>query len=175
MRVLEHRRHSRRDPSGVHLNGEGLALARRVASTLGGFDRVVTSPKPRAIETAEALGFPHPEVRGELGEMPEEVGAGTLGEILAFRSFGDYLRAAQRSRAAREYSMGQASFWEEVVRALPEGGRALMISHGGIIEFGAVAAAPDAARSWGAPLSYLEGVRLAWEDGRWSLAELLRV
>jgi hypothetical protein len=50
-----------------------------------------------------------------------------------------------------------------------------MISHAGVIEFGAAAALPGLARTWGAPLGYLEGVRLTWDGHRWADGEILRV
>lgn len=173
MRVLEHRRHSRRDPFGVHLNAEGIALARRVRREVGGFDRVVTSPKPRAVETAEALGFVHPLVVPALGEMPEEVVA--VGEGSGPVTFADYVRAVREDPAARAYATGQLTLWGEVLGSVSEGGRVLMISHGGTIEFGASLALPDAARTWGASLGYLEGVRLERDKGRWTRGEVLRV
>lgn len=173
MRVLEHRRHSYRDPSSTHLSPDGVALARRVGRGIGRFDRVVTSPKPRAVETAEALGFPDPEVLPGLGEMPDEVGM--LGEKLELGSFAEYVHAVLVSEVARGYADEQLSLWADVLDDVPDGARVLMVSHAGVIEYGAAAAAPEVAPTWGAPLGYLEGVRLGWEKGRWTHAEVLRV
>ncbi len=173
MRVLEHRRHSQRDPAGVHLNDAGLALARVVRRDLGGFDRTVTSPRPRAVETAQALGVLAPDVLPELAEMPDDVG-GVMGER-APKTFAEYLAQIRSSRAAQEYATRQASVWSEALGSLPEGGRLLMISHGGVIEFGACGALPRAARGWGPSLGYLEGVRLEWDRGRWVRGTVVRV
>jgi len=57
LRSIDHRRHSLRDPGGVHLNETGRALARRVGAESGPFERVVTSPLPRAMETAHPVGI----------------------------------------------------------------------------------------------------------------------
>jgi broad specificity phosphatase PhoE len=60
MRRIEVRRHSITEKSrgsGSHLSQEGVALARRVGSSLGSFASVVTSASPRAIETALAMGY----------------------------------------------------------------------------------------------------------------------
>jgi broad specificity phosphatase PhoE len=66
--------------------------------------------------------------------------------------------------------------WEELVRAVPEGGRVLAISHGRIIEAGAVACLPAAEHAhWGAPFGNCEGLRLVYEHERWAASELLRV
>ncbi|MGP8076855.1 MAG: histidine phosphatase family protein [Thermoplasmata archaeon] len=172
MRVLEHRRHSRRDPASIHLNREGLELARRIAPTLGRFDRVVTSPKPRALETAEALGFTVDALLPELAMMPDDVGLPI--DELHPRSFADYVRFVGRSEAMADYAQTQATLMREELERLPDGGRLLMVSHGGIIEFGAAGARPGDAMSWGEPVGYLEGIRLTLSRGEWVRGEVLR-
>ena len=174
MQVIEHRRHSRRETGGVHLSNEGRALARRVARTIGRFDRVVTSPKPRAIETAEALGFTVDTTLAELGEMPDD--AGLSDDEFGNHTFVDYVRSVQRSEAAAEYAHRQADLMRTQLARLPESnGRLLMVSHGGIIELGAAVARPDEARGWGDGLGHLEGVRLYLDRGKWVRGEVLRV
>ncbi|MGA8709818.1 MAG: histidine phosphatase family protein [Thermoplasmata archaeon] len=172
MRVLEHRRHSRRDPAGIHLNREGLELARRIAPTLGRFDRVVTSPKPRALETAEALGFSVDALLPELAMMPDDVGLPI--DELHPRSFADYVRFVGRSEAMADYAQTQATLMREELERLPDGGRLLLVSHGGIIEFGAAGARPGDAMTWGEPVGYLEGIRLTLSRGEWVRGEVLR-
>jgi len=173
MRVLEHRRHSRREPATPHLSPEGVALAHRVARTIGRFDRVMTSPKPRAVETAEALGFTVDATLPELAEMPDD--AGLPVDALGLHTFADYVRGVVRSRATAEYARRQAELMHRELQRLPENGRLLFISHGGVIEFGAAAARPQEARTWGNPLGHLEGVRLFLDRGKWVRGEVLRV
>jgi broad specificity phosphatase PhoE len=174
VRTLEHRRHSRREVGSVHLSAEGVELARRVAPGVGRFDRVVTSPLPRAVETARALGFPHPETLDGLAEGPDPNIVG--GDVLDLTTFGRYLAAFRRRPGAREYATRQLTLWREALQSVPEGGRLLMISHGGVIEFGTCAALLEGVRDWGASLGYLEGVRLRLSDaGRWQGADLVRV
>jgi len=173
VRVLEHRRHSRRDPTDIHLSREGVELARRVAPTLGRFDRVVASPKPRAVETVQALGLSLDAVLPELGVMPDD--AGLAGDAPSLRSFADYVRATERSEAAAEYAFRQATLMRAELARLPEGGRLLLVSHAGVIEFGAAAARPQEALSWGPPAGDLEGVRLFLDQGDWVRGEVLRV
>ena len=173
MRTLEHRRHSSRDPSGLRLNAAGRALARKVGSKLAKFDRVVTSPKPRAIETAEAMGFVVDASLPALGEMPAD--AGVPLDSFRPRTFDDFARMVEESAAARTFAREQATIWARELGQVREGGALLLISHSGIIEVGAVAALPRIARTWGEPLGYLEGVRLLWDRGRWVSGEVLRV
>jgi|HubBroStandDraft_1064217.scaffolds.fasta_scaffold08175_3 broad specificity phosphatase PhoE len=173
MRTLEHRRHSQRDPAGIHLNPAGRALAQRVGAGLAPFDRVVTSPKPRARETAEAMGCIVDAEAPSLGEMPDDVGL-PIDEMLP-RTFADYVSFVRRSEPIAAYARAQADQWRVELERLPERGSLLMISHGGIIELGAAAALPGAAATWGATLGYLEGVRLVWDGRRWMSGEVLRV
>jgi broad specificity phosphatase PhoE len=173
MRLLEHRRHSVRDPASPHLSAAGLALARRVASTIGPFDRVVTSPKPRAVETAVAMGFPVDDELESLSVMPDDLL--NVVDALKPRSFADYAALVGRNRAMARYARDQEALWRRELEGLSDGGRLLIVSHGGVIESGAVVAAPKSARVWGPTLGYLEGIRLYRGGDRWVRAEVLRV
>jgi len=174
MRVIEHRRHSRRETGGVHLSKEGRALARRVAGSIGRFDRVVTSPKARAVETAEVLGFTVDATLAELAEMPDD--AGLSDDLFGDHTFPDYVRAIRRSNAVAEYAHLQAELMRAQLALLPEpNGRLLMVSHGGIIELGAAAALREGGGGWGGGFGYLEGIRLYLERGKWVRGEVLRV
>ena len=57
MKLIEIRRHSIRATGGDHLNKKGIALARKVGSSIGPFNFVATSALTRAFETAIAMGF----------------------------------------------------------------------------------------------------------------------
>ncbi len=174
MRTLQHRRHSQRDPNGVHLNAAGLARARQIAPGLPRFARVVTSPRPRAMETAEALGFPVDATLSLLGELPDDLGI-DLVERLRGLDFEGYARLAQRSTEFRRYASEQARLWREQLERVPDGASMLMVSHGSIIEAGAVGALLDVAADWGPALDYLEGVELRLDDGHWVSGAPLRV
>lgn len=173
MRTLEHRRHSRRDPTGVRLNAAGRSLARSIGAGIARFDRVVTSPKPRAIETAEAMGRTVDATLAGLAEMPDD--AGVPMDVLRPRTFSDYAEMVRASSTAATYASSQAELWRTELERVPEGGTLLMVSHGGVIELGAVAALPRMAPSWGPALGYMEGVRLRWDGRRWASGEVVRI
>ncbi len=173
MRVLEHRRHSVRDAAEDALSPVGRALARRVGATIGPFDRVVTSPKGRAVETALALAGHIEARRAELGRLPDEALARV--EEASPRSFGEYVRLARASPIVGEVARRQAALWVEELERVPDGGQLLLISHAGVIELGTAGAVPEPAEAFGAPLLPLEGVRVTWERGRWTRAEVVRV
>ncbi len=170
MKVLEHRRHSRRDPGGTHLNREGVALARRIGRTLAPFDRVVTSPKPRAVETAVALGCAVDGVTDELASLPDEIDQWVDGAD----SFAAFALAGRRRPEVRRFMERQAELWQEELTRIPEGGRLLLVSHGGLIELGTLGALPLPAAGFGPALGLVEGVRLYW-DGRFVGGEVVRV
>lgn len=172
MRLLEVRRHSLREPTGPHLSAAGVLLARQVGPSLGRFDRVVTSPKPRAVETATELGFAVDAELPGLGTMPED--EGVVLEPERMRTFRDYADRYSRSATMSRYARSLESVWVEDLERIPDGGRELMISHGGAIECGAVAAILDGARTWGRTLGPLDGVRLYREAPGWVRGEVLR-
>ncbi len=173
MRVVEVRRHSLREPYGDHLSPEGIELAHRTAAALSGMERVVTSEKVRAIETAEALGLHVDRTIRELGQIPDEVQARV--DEANPRSFAEYVTLVARNAWVRTFAASQVGLWSAELARVAEGGRLLVVSHGGIIELGAAMAVPEEARKWGIPLSVLEGVRLFWDEERWTRGEILRL
>lgn len=172
MRSLVHRRHSLRQPTDVHLSPEGVELARRIGARSGRFDRVITSPKARATETALAMGFPVDEQWEELGALPDPVGRFLDRESPG--TFGEYVRWVVAVHELRAAAVAIADRWGAALDRTPEGGRLLMVSHAGIIELGAAGALPDEAVHWGATLAPLEGVRLERDRGRWVRGAVLR-
>jgi broad specificity phosphatase PhoE len=172
VRVVEHRRHSMRNKPGQHLSQPGVELARRVGEGLGAFDRVVTSRVPRAFETALAMGYAVDEQLEELSGTPEGLDA----ELDWRDGCSAFQRAARAGGVAARYVAQQAALMRAIATKLPEGGRALVISHGGIVEAGVVGCRPDEDfTAWGPSCGFCEGVRLTFEGDRCAAAALLRV
>ena len=174
MKTIEIRRHSIRSIPGDHLNQKGVSLARRVGEGLGPFDHVATSTLPRAFQTAIAMGF----AVDEQVELMSTYGAGVEHEVPWPQSFAAYAKAIKRRRggAAQRYANQLAAFYNDLAARLPENGAALVVNHGGIVELGVIASFPDAAyETWGEEVSYCEGARLFWQDGKFVNAEVLRV
>lgn len=70
----------------------------------------------------------------------------------------------------------QAQIWTQARDRVPDGGRALVISHGGLIEPGVVQACPDAElEGFGEPFAHLEGARLTYQRDQLVDIELLRL
>ena len=171
MRVLEVRRHSMRRKPGEHLSQDGIELARLVGEASGPFGLVVTSTIPRAIETAIAMGFEVHETLPALGE-----GMNTLSSEVGWpNAFPRVVRAVSELTVGAEFAAAQSDLWRSVVERVEDGQRALIVTHGGFVEFGAVSSVPSADRgTWGDAIGYCEGVRLTFDRG-FTECEVLRV
>jgi broad specificity phosphatase PhoE len=161
-----------RTKPGQHLSQAGVTLARRVGEGIGPFSRVVTSAIPRAFETAIAMGFAVDEQIEGLGLMGKDVDAGVGWPA----TFAQIAAAVREDEAVTRFAAAQAQLLRGIAASLSDGGAALIISHGGVLEVGAVACAPDADHpAWGPHLDYCEGVRMAFDGERCVSAEVLRV
>jgi broad specificity phosphatase PhoE len=90
--------------------------------------------------------------------------------------FALYSAAMRRGAAVAAYGESLAELWLMIAESLTEGGSALVVTHGGIVEAGAVACLPEVDHAgWGGAIDYCEGVRLSFEDGRFVDVEILRV
>ncbi len=172
MRTLEVRRHTMRRKPGQHLSQDGIDLARLVGETSGPYSLVVTSPIPRAIETAIAMGFEVDETMESLAHIPKGVQHSIAQWPCRFSAVSDAVGSDGR---AAKFGADLARVWRGIVERVPEGAQALIVTHGGLVEVGAVAALPDLPHEeWGGPIGYCEGVRLTF-DGGFTGCEVLRV
>ena len=172
VRTLEVRRHTMRTKPGQHLSQAGVDRARRIGSTMGAFDRVVTSTVPRAFETAIAMGFAVDEQLAALNTM----GAAVDKEIDWRQGCAAFARVVRQGGATAVYAGRQAALWRQIVLSVPDGGRALVITHGGIVEAGTVGCLPEADyTAWGLSCDYCEGVELCLDGEHWVSARLLRI
>lgn len=174
MRVIEHRRHSMRAKPGQHLSQQGVDLARAVGEGMGPFHLVVTSSLPRAYETAIAMGFAVDEQVPWLSNLPD----GFEDEV-PWDAGISRIAAVARSLpegAVAQFARKLAAFHRDLAARLPENGRALVISHGGIVETSAVGCKPDEDyTAWGPAFGYCEGVRMYFAGTACVRIEPLRV
>ncbi|GAB1471957.1 phosphoglycerate mutase family protein [Chloroflexota bacterium] len=172
MKILEVRRHSIRHAGGDHLNSKGVALARRVGQGLGPFDFTSTSTLPRAFETAIAMGF----AVDEQNELMNTYGGAVERQAPWPMPFYHYAEIIKQTGAAAHYAHALLDYTQGVLNNISEGGSALMINHGGVVELGVVACLPETDFSdWGDAVDYCEGARLFWDDGQFVRGEVLRV
>ena len=172
MKTIEVRRHSIRSKPGEHLNQSGVSLARLIGQNLGPFDRVVTSNLPRAIETSIAMGFAVDEFNETLSSYGNDVEREAPWP-LSLAGYGEVVKA---NGAATHYANQLVAVYIKLANYLADGRSALVITHGGVAEIGAVACLPDADHfAWGSHFDFCEGLRLFWDDGKFVNGEILRV
>ena len=172
MREIEHRRHSWREPPGVDLTQKGVDLARRVGETMGRFDLVVTSDFPRAFQTAIAMGY---AVDRQV-PLLKEIGEGVEEELQWEGGCVSFARAFALGGATTRACTAQAELLRSLAAELSENGRALVVSHGGIIEEGVVGLLPQFPfDDWGPSCERCEGVLMRFEGDVCMGAELLRL
>lgn len=142
MKYVEVFRHSKRG-DGKGLSEEGRELAQRARALLAShYDLCVSSPKERARETLEALGFDRYEVDeaftavnpwepfdAEVTKLAKERGTIPLAACWEIPEALSYLRMQGETFL---------SAVKRVARKLPDEGRALVVSHGGILEAAAL-------------------------------------
>jgi broad specificity phosphatase PhoE len=146
MKHVEVFRHSKRG-AGKELSEEGRELALRARALLAPhYDLCVSSPKERARETLEVLGFERYEVDeaftavnpwepydAEVTRLAKERGIIPLAACWEIPEALSYLRMQGETFLAAV---------KRIARKLPEEGRALIVSHGGILEAAALHGCP---------------------------------
>jgi broad specificity phosphatase PhoE len=172
---LEIRRHAERDSeegSGSVLSAAGIAAARGLRRDAEEFALVITSPRKRAHETAIEIAGHVDETSEFLAGSPDE--ALTQEQYDTTRSLQDVLELIGGNEHALGFARQQLATWESIARRLRDGTTAFVVTHGGNI----VLPAALLARRLGTdvaplPLSYLEGVRVEYSQGRWRGLERL--
>ena len=175
MRYVELMRHSIRTGSNVHLSQEGVELARRVGMGMGPFCRVVSSQSPRTFETAIAMGFAVDEQY-----MPvhfESFEWEALGRMLPDGTpFEEVSRILRGDPLGARYADALRVQWTQYALVIPEGQSMLAVTHGGYIDYSAVACLPhEDHASWGPALGRCEGIRLGFDGSEFTSGKILRV
>ncbi|MBS1962095.1 MAG: histidine phosphatase family protein [Bdellovibrionales bacterium] len=171
MKTIEHRRHALRTKPSPHLNAKGVAIAREVGEKAGPFARVISSPKRRAVETAVAMGFAVDETYSVLKSIPKD-----LNDFVPHDAgFSAFFEAIPDAPEAERYLEKLRNLFARELEKIPEGGRLLVVSHGGVVEWSALACCPEDARKLGNPVDKCEAVEIDWKDGRFVGVRVVRV
>lgn len=180
MKYVEVFRHSKRGES-KGLSEEGRALARRARELLAPhYDLVVSSPKDRARETLEVFGFdrfdvdeafnavnPWEPFDDQVSNLAQERGVTPLAACWEIPEALNYLRLQG------ETYLGAV---RRLARRLPESGRALVVSHGGILEAAALHGCPRYhLDELGGEIALCEGVVFVLEGERLAGVEVKRL
>jgi len=177
MPILEIRRHSERADRGNEqsaLSTAGRAVAESLAKRAPKFALVLSSPLPRAKETAQTIAGRLDAVEpGFLPEMGGVIGDRIFGEM---RTLADWAEVLREREDARKFATEQLGTWARVAMRVPEKHRVLAISHGGIIELPTITLAQRLrAPLEGASFGYCEGVVVTYAKGVPTKIEIVRV
>ncbi|MEH6403581.1 MAG: phosphoglycerate mutase family protein [Sneathiella sp.] len=161
MKTIEVRRHAMRRKPGSHLSIEGIELANFAGTCMGEYDRVFTSTLPRSTETAIAMGYEVNECIDELGKLPEKI----LVKLAWPNTLQSIAKVMETNADCSQFAKDQASIWFNCIRELPVDSRILIISHGGIIELGALGSIKrNISTNLGSAFGYCEGFTLEYKD-----------
>jgi len=175
--LLEIRRHTERSDKGDNqsaLSPAGRAMAEALAKRAPKFALVLSSPLPRAKETAQLIAGRLDAIDpGLLPEMGGVIGDRIFGEM---RTLTDWQSVLREREDARAFAMEQLKTWAQIASRIGDKDRALAVSHGGIIELPALTLAERiGARLEGRAFGYGEGVLVTFASGVPTKIEALRV
>lgn len=176
MKWIEHRRHAQRTKPSPHLNREGVQTARHLGlAGAGPFHRVVTSPKKRSVETAVAMGFAVDATTDALLDLSNKIPE-LDSESRSFYELSEKLpHVLREGSASRKYLLKMLDLFVKELEKAPEGARVLMVSHGGVVEWSALAAFPEGAALLGPAIETSEGIELAYKSGEFCGVRALRL
>ena len=142
MKFVEIFRHSKRG-EGKGLSDEGKDLARQARSLLAAhYDLCVSSPKERALETMQAFGFEHFEIDEAFTAVnpwePFDAEVAKLAKERKITPLAACLEIPEVLQVLKLQGETLLGAVRRVARKMPEEGRALIVSHGGILEAAAL-------------------------------------
>ena len=175
MPILDIRRHAQRQNTNDQqsaLSTAGIAMCEKLAKEAPKYRLVVSSPLPRAKETAQRiagrLDAVEPALLPDLGGQAAQL----FGEM---RTLADWSRLLARDEQARKFAEEQLAAWVRIVARVGEKERVLAVSHGGIVDLPAVVLLGAVGASIDVPsLGYCEGLRVTYTNGKAVAVEILR-
>jgi broad specificity phosphatase PhoE len=154
------------------LSAAGRAMCERLAKDAPKYALVVSSPLPRAKETAERIAGRLDGV--DPGLLPDLGGAAArmFGEM---HTLADWARLMREDEAAQRFADEQLPAWARIAGRVAERERVLAVSHGGIVDLPAIVLAARLGTKLDGPsFGYGEGVRVTYAKGAPVKIEALR-
>ncbi len=136
MKEIDIVRHATKDATGA-LTDEGKNSAETLATVLGSYDIVISSPKPRAVETATLLTGKYPVLNERASALDltarELKDTHEQGKLHQFGIAGVLFDSSEYRPKILKKGKELMKLIEETFSALPNDGRALIISHDGVM------------------------------------------
>jgi broad specificity phosphatase PhoE len=175
MPILDIRRHAQRqsiDDQQSALSTAGREMCEKLAKDAPRYTLVVSSPLPRAKETAQRiagrLDAVEPALLPDLGSYASSI----FGEM---KTLADWARLLREHPDAKKFSDEQIPAWARIAARVGEKERVLAVSHGGIIDLPAVLLMEKLrVKVEGASFGYGEGLRVTYAKGQPTAVEVLR-
>jgi broad specificity phosphatase PhoE len=155
-------------------------MAREMAQGLPEFDYVMASTVPRTLETAVAMGY----AVDDLVKVPQKLAGQAMVVVGHLERWSwefpwlQFRELAAGHEVVGRYGEWLRDSWAAALERVPEGGRALVVTHGRDIELGVLACLPevpdDELRGWGEPVHQCEGVTMTFADGQFELVSINR-
>ena len=175
MPVLDIRRHAQRinlADNQSALAPAGQQMCARLAKTAPKYALVVSSPLPRAKETAERIAGRLDAV--EPGLLPDlgSYASSLFGEL---KTLADWARLLTEHPDASKFAEEQLPTWARIASRVGEKERVLAVSHGGIIELPAILLMQRlGVKADGPSFGYGDGVSVTYAKGQPSALTVLR-
>lgn len=171
MKTITILRHSIR-AAGQNLSPEGINLAKEAAKNLNAaYDKVITSALPRAVETAEAMGFTVNE-QAEILCPPGEI---IDLEVYWDGDFDEFPKAYKQKKHLYEFAGKLCEYIKKTAESIPESGNVLIVSHGGVVQAIAAGCFPDKDfKDFGRSPRYCEGIKIYIEGNEFKNIEIIR-
>jgi broad specificity phosphatase PhoE len=176
MSILEIRRHAERmnvkdDQSA--LSAAGRAMCERLAKDAPKYALVVSSPLPRAKETAERIAG---RLDGADPALLPDLGGAAARMFGEMRTLADWALLMRTDVSAQRFAEEQLPAWARIASRVGDKDRVLAVSHGGIVDLPAIVLAAKLGTTLhGASFGYGEGVRVTYAKGAPVKIEELRV
>jgi len=136
MKYIQVRRHAPKHAEG-HLTEEGKRFAEETKKRLPKFNIILSSDKPRAVETAKLLTGIMPQIDKRAGTpaftLDQEKRLHELGQNHPFGIAGVIFENQEYKKMIKEQGQQLSTLIEETFSKLPTNGCALIISHDGVM------------------------------------------
>src|SRR6266540_3624366 len=176
MSILEIRRHAERvnlADSQSALSATGRAMCEHLAKDAPKYALVVSSPLPRAKETAERIAG---RVDGVEPALLPDLGGAAAQMFGEMKTLSDWAHLMRTDESARRFAEEQLPAWARIASRVRDKDRVLAVSHGGIVDLPTIVIAEKlGAKLEGPSFGYGEGVRVTYAKGAPVKIEELRV
>ena len=175
MPILDIRRHAERqnrDDQQSALSTAGREMCERLAKSAPKYALVVSSPLPRAKETAQRIAGRLDSAEAALLPDLGSYAAQLFGEMA---TLADWARLLHVHPDSRKFADEQLPAWARIAARVGEKDRVLAVSHGGIVDLPAVLLMESLGIAIaGASFGYCDGLSVTYAKGKPTALAILR-